>query len=79
MYDRSLHRTPMPGTPLRIAERVAALGLHTSAQQAQLDYRGCVIHLADEGGCFTVMPRRRLAAGSWEELRQLIDKELQNA
>lgn len=48
-------------------------------EEAPVTYRDCVIHLRDEGGCFTVMPRRRLEAGSWPELRKLIDEELHDA
>lgn len=43
-------------------------------EEAPVAYRGCIIHLLDEGGCFTAQPR--LNAPTWAELKQKIDKEL---
>ena len=48
-----------------------------SPTEAPISNRGCVIHLLDDA-VYTVMPRRPLRAQSWDELRQMIDEELQH-
>lgn len=44
--------------------------------EAPIEYRGLIIHLDDEEGCFTVLAAGRLWAIDWPKLRLKIDTHL---